>query len=119
MSASSGRRFLVRASAVPALAALLVTSDAAAPRLAKVAAVQNVVESRHAGGQTWTKSTVDEPLGALDRVRTGPASRASILYADDTLHRLDEKSEVEIVAPEAGSPGLLRVLTGRHYFASR
>ena len=48
-----------------------------------------------------------------------PASRASILYADDTLHRLDEKSEVEVVAPEAGSPGLLRVLSGRHYFASR
>src|SRR6185503_2432612 len=60
-----------------------------------------------------------EELFARDRVRTGAGSRAAILYADDTLHRLDERSEVEIVPPQAGSPGLLKVLAGRHYFTSR
>ncbi len=110
--------------AVAALAALLVPAWAADPeegsqRLAKVAAVQNVVDSRRAGTEAWTKAAVDEALFGRDRVRTGPASRAAILYVDGTLQRLDERSEVEIVPPAAGSSGLLRVLGGRHYFTSR
>lgn len=95
-------------------------ATAAGPqRLAKVASVQNVVESRPAAVTTWGKATVDLPLFANDRVRTGAGSRAAILYADDTLHRLGEKSEVEVIPASGNEPGLLKVLTGKHYFASR
>jgi len=87
--------------------------------LAKVAATQNVVESRRAGTEAWTAATSNEELYANDRVRTGPSSRAAILYADDTLHRLDEKSEVEIIPPRGDQGGLLEILSGRHYFSSR
>ncbi|HEX6853582.1 MAG TPA: tetratricopeptide repeat protein [Candidatus Polarisedimenticolaceae bacterium] len=96
-----------------------VVGAADAPRLAKVAAVQNVVESRRAGGADWDKAALDQALFANDRLRTGAGSRAAVLYADDTLHRLSEKSEVEVVPPSGSSPGLLKVLTGKHYFASR
>lgn len=114
----------VRALAASLFAALVLPVGAAEPagdsrRLAKVAAAQNVVESRRARAEAWNRAAVDEALYALDRVRTGAASRAAILYADDTLHRLGERSEVEVVPPAADSPGILKVLTGRHYFASR
>lgn len=88
-------------------------------RLAKVASVQNVVESRRAGGAGWDKAALDQALFANDRLRTGAGSRAAVLYADDTLHRLAEKSEVEVIPPSGDGPGLLKVLTGKHYFASR
>jgi tetratricopeptide (TPR) repeat protein len=32
---------------------------------------------------------------------------------------LNEKSEIEILPPTAGSPGLLKVISGEHYFSSR
>jgi len=106
--------------ALVAAAVLFGPASAAAPadgKLAKVASIQNVVETHHS--PDWTKAVVDEPLKGGDRVRTGAASRAGILYADDTLQRLDEKSEVEVIAPSAGGSGILKVLTGRHYFTSR
>lgn len=95
--------------------------EPAAPsgRLAKIAAAQNVVESRPAGADDWVPAAPGKELFGNDRVRTGAASRAAILYADDTLHRIDEKSEVEIVPPQSGESGLLKVLGGRHYFSSR
>lgn len=96
-----------------------VVSAADGKRLAKVAAVQNVVEFRRAGSAAWAGATLDQALFANDRLRTGAGSRAAVLYADDTLHRLAEKSEVEVVPPAGDSPGLLKVLTGKHYFASR
>ena len=105
--------------------ALLASAWALAPThaatadgsLAKISSVQNVVEAHHSS--EWSKAVVDEALEATDRVRTGAASRAAILYSDLTLHRLDEKSEVEVVAPSTGNSGILKVLTGRHYFTSR
>lgn len=97
----------------------LTADSGAAARLAKVAATQNIVESRRAGTEAWAAAVSNEELYANDRVRTGAASRAAILYADDTLHRIDEKSEVEIVPPRGDDGGLLKVLGGRHYFSSR
>ena len=119
-SATRGRLLLV--SGVALLASALASGAATTPvppgtKLAKVASVQNVVETRHS--PDWNKAVVDEELTAGNRVRTGPASRAGILYSDDTLQRLDEKSEIEIVAPTSGNNGILKVFSGRTYFTSR
>jgi tetratricopeptide (TPR) repeat protein len=97
--------------------AIAATPPATDGKLAKVASVQNVVETRHS--PDWNKAVVDEALKGGDRVRTGAASRAGILYADDTLQRIDEKTEVEIIAPSTGNSGILKVLGGRTYFTSR
>ncbi len=86
---------------------------------ARIASAENRVETQKAGAAPWTASVPNQALYGKDRVRTGPASRAAILYSDQTLHRLNEKSEVEILPPSAGAPGLLKVLTGQHYFSSR
>ena len=91
---------------------------AAEEQLGKLAAAQNQVETKMSSGGDWEKSILHQPLHALDRIRTGAESRAAILYSDQTLQRINERSEVEILAPNAGNPGALRVITGTHYFSS-
>ena len=80
-----------------------ILTRAADTGLAKVTAIQNTVESKGASAAAWVPSIQGQSLGAKDRIRTGPASRAAILYSDQTLHRLNEKSEVEILPPDRKS----------------
>ena len=64
--------------AVPSLQAQEPTG---AEQLAKIAAAQNVVESRRAGAAEWNAAASGKLLFGNDRVRTGAGSRAAILYA--------------------------------------
>lgn len=113
-----GRGFLCAATAAAHLGA--APAATAADGLAKVAVVQNQVEAKKASADGWAPSTRDQALFAHDRIRTGAASRAALLYSDQTLHRMGEKSELEILPPNGTSgSGLLNVVTGRHYFATR
>ncbi len=113
----------VRTRALVALVALMTSATfsarAADVGLAKVTAIQNTVETKPAAATAWKPSTEGQALAAKDRIRTGPASRASLLYSDQTLHRLNEKSEVEIVAPASGGSGIVKILSGQSYFISR
>ena len=94
-------------------------AHAADGSLAKVTAVQNTVEAKTAAGTTWAASKNGDPLKANDRVRTGPGSRAAILYSDQTLHRMNEKSEIEILPPASGGSGIVKILSGQSYFTTR
>ncbi len=104
---------------VVALVLAAGTSITVAQECGRLASVQNNVESRSAGVTGWTPSVRNQVLSARDRVRTGAASRAAILYSDQTLHRINEKSEVEVLPPGAGNPGVIKVISGQHYFSSR
>jgi len=108
-----------------ALVALVVFSAsatfsarAADAGLAKVTAIQNSVQTKSAAAD-WKPSTEGQSLAAKDRIRTGPASRASLLYSDQTLHRMNEKSEVEILPPSGGGSGIVKILSGQSYFTTR
>jgi tetratricopeptide (TPR) repeat protein len=105
--------------AYAAIASITSVAWAAGEPVGKVASVQNQVETKASSAGTWTAATLQQSLNELDRVRTGPASRAAILYSDQTLQRINEKSEVEVLPPSAGNPGVLRVISGTHYFSSR
>ncbi len=94
-------------------------AESAPSAVAKIASVENRVETRSGADGPWHLSVAKEELRGMDRVRTAAASRAAILYSDQTLHRLNEKSEIEIQAPKEGGSGVLRVLSGQHYFTSR
>jgi len=113
------RSWLLAALAVSGTSLLLAPAALASDECGKLAALQNDVETKAAAGGDWTASTLDQSLFSRDRVRTGEASRAAILYSDQTLHRINENSEVEVLPPEEGSPGVLRVISGQHYFSSR
>jgi tetratricopeptide (TPR) repeat protein len=95
------------------------SARAADAGLAKVTAIQNKVETKAAAAGAWKPSTEGESLAAKDRIRTGPASRASLRYSDQTLHRLNEKSEVEILPPSSGGSGIVKILSGQSYFTTR
>lgn len=95
-----------------------VTSAAGDP-VGKVVAIQNDVQTRTADSEAWKPSVLHQELYGLDRIRTGPGSRAAILYSDQTLQRINEKSEVQVLAPDGNKPGVLRVISGTHYFSSR
>ena len=95
------------------------SAEAAAGGLAKVTAIQNTVEVKAASATGWSPASVGQSLGAGDRIRTGAGSRAAILYSDQTLHRMNEKSEVEIVAPAGGGSGIVNILSGGSYFTTR
>ena len=113
----------VRTRALGALVAFLASATfsvhAADGGLAKVTAIQNTVETKDANAASWKSATEGQSLAAQDRIRTGPASRASILYSDQTLHRLNEKSEVEILPPAGGAGGIVKILSGQSYFTTR
>ena len=97
----------------------LPTASRAEEAVGRLASVQNEVQTRGRDAEAWVASTLNQSLVALDRVRTGAGSRAAILYSDQTLHRISEKSEIEVLAPESGNPGVLKVISGKHYFSSR
>ena len=88
------------------------------PALAKIASLRNQVETRRNATEAWFPSTLHQELFGTNRVRTGPESRAAILYSDQMLQRINENSELEILAPTPEKPGLLRLLFGGHYFSS-
>ncbi|HEX9426417.1 MAG TPA: tetratricopeptide repeat protein, partial [Candidatus Polarisedimenticolia bacterium] len=92
--------------------------DARGASLGKIASLQNKVETKPVP-ENWAPAALNQTLYARYHVRTGTASRAGILYSDQTLHRLNEKSEIEIQAPTAEKPGLISLLLGSHYFSSR
>ncbi len=91
------------------------TPDAA---LARIASLRNEVETKRGPTEKWNPSTLHQQLFGNNAVRTGAESRAAILYSDQTLQRLNENSELEIVAPTQEKRGLLRLLFGTHYFSS-
>jgi len=101
------------------LAGAWASGPRAAEECGKLASVQNEVETKPAAAGGWEPSILNQLLFELDRVRTGAASRAAIMYSDQTLHRINEKSEVEVVAPQSGNPGVVRVISGQHYFSAR
>jgi tetratricopeptide (TPR) repeat protein len=100
-------------------ASAVFSAHAADSSLAKVTAIQNTVETKTAAAAGWSASKEGQALVANDRVRTGPASRASLLYSDQTMHRLNEKSEVEILPPSGGGSGIVKILSGQSYFTTR
>lgn len=113
----------VRTKALVALVAIWASATfparAADAGLAKVTAVQNTVETKAASAASWSDAAAGRSLAANDRIRTGPASRAAILYSDQTLHRINEKSEVEILPPAGGGSGIVKIFSGQSYFTTR
>lgn len=101
------------------MASATFSAHAADGSLAKVTAVQNSVESKTGAAAAWSATKTGDALKAHDRIRTGPGSRAAILYSDQTLHRMNEKSEVEILAPTSGNNGVVNILSGQSYFTTR
>lgn len=91
------------------LASLILPGRLAAmgesPPVGKLVAIQGQVAVQRRGSNQWEACQVGQPLAAGDAVRTGPASRASILCVDESQIRLNENTIV-ILKSIAPSPRL-------------
>ena len=93
---SASRAILGTLACCAVMAAMMPVSRAAGDQVGKVASLQNQVETKGSTANTWEPSTLHQSLFERDRVRTGAESRAAILYSDQTLHRINAKSEIEV-----------------------
>jgi tetratricopeptide (TPR) repeat protein len=78
---------------------------AEAPVVAKVVSCQGQVAVRRGDSAQWEPAQVGQPLWATDTLRTGPASRASILCVDESQIKLNENTTI-ILKSIAPSPRL-------------
>jgi hypothetical protein len=102
-----------------ALAALgLPPATAGAQALGFVAAGQGTVEIRSASAAAFEAARIDREVQLGDVIRTGPASAAKIVLADDTILTVGESTELElttyVLGPAAtAEPSILRLLRGQ------
>lgn len=114
--------------AVVALASLLVAprlaapQPAAAPAQGKIIALHGRVEHAPASAQdAWTGAQAFQSLFVSDRVRTLTASRAAILFVDETQVKLNAQAilTVRAVRQPAGAPTAFELLRGEGWFRTK
>lgn len=87
---------------------LLITADfswGAPPPAGKLILVQGEVTVRRSGSSQWEEARFNQELYTGDAIRTGPASRAAIICADESQIKLNEKTLL-ILKNVAPSPRL-------------
>ena len=111
------------AAVVASLALGGVRTQAQTPSSAQgqVVAVQGRVEHTPAKQEAWTPATLKQPLFVQDRVRTQAASRAAILFVDETQVRLNAGAvlTVQEIKRGAGNPTLLDLTKGEGWFRTK
>lgn len=66
-----------------------------------------LIELSTDGGQRWIRTDVNQRLRVGDRLRTGPNTRASLVWADSKVLTTSPLTEIEVIAPVAsGEPGV-------------
>ena len=86
-----------------------------------IVAIQGRVEHTPARQETWTPAALQQRLFALERVRTQSASRAAILFVDETQVRLNAGAvlTVQEVKRGTGNPTLLDLTKGEGWFRTK
>ena len=99
---------------------LLAAEPECDPAVARALSVQGTLEVKRAGQPRWQAVGRDERFCPGDALRTGADSRSAILFAPETVIRLDQYSSLVITAPETETtPGWLELLKGAAHFISR
>ena len=70
--------------------------------------LQGSVEISPKGATTWVLTQTNQVLHPLDRLRTGPNSRVSLLWAGESVVPFGASTELEVLPPDAADaqPGL-------------
>ncbi len=71
-------------------------ASGAVQKVGKIVAIRGKVEIFHPGEKGFRPAKLYEDVFVKDQIRTGPQSRAKILYDDDSLTILSENSSIEI-----------------------
>jgi len=89
-------------------------SRAASGPVATVLTARGRLEVRRAALASFASLPMRTALFVGDRVRTGPAAKATLLFSDGAQVRLNANTAIDIIAPAAvrGKRSLFRVLSG-------
>ncbi|HWC60122.1 MAG TPA: TonB-dependent receptor, partial [Verrucomicrobiae bacterium] len=73
-----------------------------------IVGLQNKVEISPVGAKTWVLTQTNQPLHPRDRLRTGPNSRVTLRWVDESVVSFGASTELEILPPDAADaqPGL-------------
>ncbi|WP_371128804.1 FecR domain-containing protein [Nitrosomonas sp. Nm132] len=86
---------------------------------AHIISVEGIVELRRAEERRWQRVEPYQKLCQGDMLRVRSRSRASIRLSNDSMLRLDQKTTLTIVEPEAEKASLLDLLKGKLHIITR
>ena len=87
---------------------------------AVIVSVQGRVDIQHSGAGGWDPAQTNQGLHLRDRLRTGPRSRVTFQLSNQSVQRLDELSNLEILPLENSAPTApIELKEGGLYFFNR
>jgi tetratricopeptide (TPR) repeat protein len=89
------------------------------PWVAKVVAVEGVVQARRAGDALWQAVSASQTYCPGDVIWVQERSRAALVLRNDINLRLDQHTTMSLAEPEQQRTSLLDLLSGAAYFFSR
>ncbi|HEX9595705.1 MAG TPA: tetratricopeptide repeat protein, partial [Anaerolineales bacterium] len=89
------------------------------PWVAKVVAVEGVVQARRAGDTLWQPVSASQTYCPGDVIWVQERSRAALVLRNDINLRLDQHTTMSLAEPEQQRTSLLDLLSGAAYFFSR
>jgi tetratricopeptide (TPR) repeat protein len=89
------------------------------PWVAKVVAVEGVVQARRAGETLWQPVSASQTYCPGDMIWVQEHSRAALVLRNEINLRLDQHTTISLAEPEQERTSWLDLLTGAAYFFSR
>jgi hypothetical protein len=83
--------------------------------------MQGKVEVASKGTAGWTLAQINMVMSAGDRLRTGPSSRATLRWSDNSVVRINELTSLEISPPATNKleKPSLKLNNGTIYFFNK
>lgn len=119
INCTSGVRFVTACLLLSALQAQASAAPDCDNPAAHAVSVQGSVESRQTDTKKWTAVERNQSFCPGDHIRVGKESRASIVFSNETIVRLDEFTALTITRMEKDEVSLLDLLKGIAHFISR
>jgi Tfp pilus assembly protein PilF len=118
----SGRSLIAATASALALLAFPLTSAAQTPghSAVRILQIQGTAEVMPEGSKKWILTQTNQVLSAGDRLRTGPNSRVTLRWSDQSVVPFGALSEIEILQPDQpGSLSGLKLVQGLLSFFHR
>lgn len=99
-----------------------LAGQTAADAQGRIVAAQGRVEHTEARRELWTNARLFQPLYVDERVRTVRASRAAVLFVDETQVKLNANAVLtvrQVRAPGAPAPTIFDLLEGEAWFRTK
>ena len=88
--------------------------------IGRIVSIQGVVQVKHDGQSDWQFVVMDTKLCLGDMLRVQANGRAAVVFGNETLLRIDQKSTINFRKPPEENSSILEILRGAlHIFSHR